>query len=113
MTKTLNIFQETFFFLTDRRRLAFYFFLVLVLMAGYVYLLHTSVLFLHDREVALEQANDLETAIAILETESLAIKETINLDLAKAEGFSELATEPIFAHQNETVRLTLAVDNEI
>lgn len=104
---------NTFFWLTDRRRLAPLFLLTLLLAAGYVYLFHTSVLYLKERETALESINITETDIAILETELLAKRDQIDLELALSLGFVELESEPIFARRNTEGRLSLLVGNEI
>jgi hypothetical protein len=104
---------NTFFWLTDRRRLIPLVALVLVLMASYVYLFQTSVLYLKERETALENINIFETDIAILETELLARRDQIDLALALNLGFVELTAEPIFARRNAATRLSLLVGDEI
>jgi len=111
-TAILNI-PQLFSWLTDRRWLLPLSLLALSLAASYVYLFHTSVLYLHERELALENINALETKIAILETELIAKRDQIDLTLATSLGFVEQTAEPLFAQKDAAIRLSLSAGNEI
>ena len=100
--------QFLYFKATDRRFLPCLLALVLLLAAGYIYLVHNSIYNLKARELAVESSVEMETQIAVLETRTISLLSEINLDLAAASGFVELTEEPLFAQKSESVRLTLA-----
>lgn len=112
MRSFITISQFLYFKATDRRLLPYLLALVLLLSAGYIYLVHNSLYNLKARELAVEKSVELETEIAVLETRSISLLSEINLDLAAASGFVELNEEPLFAAQSESVRLSLAGDYE-
>lgn len=108
MRSFITFSQFLYFRATDRRLLPCLLALVLLLSAGYIYLVHNSIYNLKAREVAIEKSVELETEIAVLETRSISLLSEINLELAAASGFVELKQEPLFAVKSESVRLSLA-----
>lgn len=110
---TLIISRNLYYLATHRRFLPWLLALILLLSASYIYLLHNAVYNLQARQEALEQAASLETDIAVLETRSMTLLSSINLDLAQTLGMAELKAEPIFARRNTAIQVSLATLNEI
>ncbi|MDO8183410.1 MAG: hypothetical protein Q7T49_00270 [bacterium] len=111
--RTLIIGKNLYYLATNRRFLPWLLVFILILAASYIYLLHNAVYNLQVRQEALETVATLETDIAVLETRSITLLNTINLELAQSLGFTELKTEPTFARRNTAIQLSLAKFNEI
>lgn len=72
---------------------------LLVLGIAYIYLINTSVFLVNARGVAEEKSSQLESELAVLETDYIGVQENIDMAMATARGFVEAPKDSTFAYR--------------
>ncbi len=72
---------------------------LLVLGIAYIYLINTSVFLVNARGLAEEKRGQIESELAVLETNYISSQETIDMSLATAQGFVPAPKDSTFAYR--------------
>jgi hypothetical protein len=72
-----------------------------ILGVAYIYLINTSIFLVNSRRVAEEKSAQIESELALLETNYMATQTTIDLPLALSKGFVEAPKDSTFAYRTK------------
>ncbi|MFA6416014.1 MAG: hypothetical protein WCW56_00825 [Candidatus Paceibacterota bacterium] len=74
---------------------------LLVLGISYIYLINTSVFLVNARGLAEEKSAQIESELAVLETNYISSQEAIDMAFATARGFVEAPKDSTFAYRSK------------